>query len=50
MKPDDIIDHIDGWLSEHAWRLDEQEIDFALDVRRLVEQLESEELVPAGTS
>lgn len=50
MNPHDIINHIDGWLDEHAWRLDDPQIDFALDVRRLVEQLETEELVTAGTN
>ena len=50
MKPNDIIDHIDDWLNEHSWRLDDQEIDFALDIRRLVDQLENEELVGAGTN
>ncbi len=44
MKPQQIIAHIDEWLSEHGWRLDEPEIDFALDLRRLVEQLEQDDL------
>jgi hypothetical protein len=39
MQPEQIIAHIDGWLTEQAWRLGENEIDFALDVRRLVAEL-----------
>ena len=40
MTPDDIITHIDDWLAEHAWSLDDKPIDFALDVRRLIADLE----------
>ncbi len=39
MGPRRIIAHIDAWLNEHGWRLDDRGIDFALDVRRLVDQL-----------
>ncbi len=40
MKPETIIAEIDAWLTEHAWKLDESNIDFALDVRRMVVELE----------
>ncbi len=42
MQPEQIIQHIDEWLTEHGWRLGDSEIDFALDVRRLVAQLDRE--------
>jgi hypothetical protein len=49
MKPEEIIEHIDEWLDEHSWRLGDPDLDFALDVRRLVNQLErDEERTPAG--
>lgn len=39
MSPDQIIEHIDEWLNEQAWRLAESEIDFALDIRHLIAAL-----------
>lgn len=42
MTPETIIAEIDAWLTEHAWLLDEKNIDFALDVRRMVVELEAE--------
>ena len=36
----DLIEYIDSWIDENAWRLDDRIIDFALDVR----------LMAAGTS
>jgi hypothetical protein len=35
-----IIAQIDAWLEEYAWRLDDTAIDFALDIRRSVVELE----------
>jgi len=35
-----IIAQIDAWLEEYAWRLDDTAIDFALDMRRAVVELE----------
>ena len=40
MQPEQIIEQIDEWLTEHGWRLSESEIDFALDIRHLVAELE----------
>jgi|GEM_PF-4155640 len=40
MTPERIIAQIDAWLAEHAWRLDETNIDFALDLRQMVLELE----------
>ena len=31
----ELIRFIDGWLEENQWRLDQQTLDFALDVRLL---------------
>jgi hypothetical protein len=31
----ELIRFIDGWLEENEWRLDQQTLDFALDVRLL---------------
>ena len=36
----ELIEYIDAWIEENAWRLDDRLIDFALDVR----------LMAAGTS
>lgn len=35
-----IIAQIDAWLEEYAWRLDDTAIDFALDMRQAVTDLE----------
>ncbi len=29
----ELVEYIDEWIDENAWRLDERIIDFALDVR-----------------
>lgn len=47
MTPENIVAEIDTWLTEHAWRLDDKNIDFALDLRRMILELE-EERVPVG--
>ena len=31
----ELIDYIDSWLDENAWRLDQRTLDFALDVRNM---------------
>lgn len=31
----ELVRFIDGWLEENEWRLDQQTLDFALDVRLL---------------
>ena len=40
MTAETIIAQIDAWLEEYAWRLDDTAIDFALDMRRAVVELE----------
>lgn len=42
MKPERIIEHIDEWLDQNGWRLAESEIDFALDIRGLVAELQNQ--------
>lgn len=42
MQPEHIIEQIDEWLTENGWRLGESEIDFALDIRQLVAELDSQ--------
>lgn len=49
MQPEHIIEQIDDWLTENGWRLSESEIDFALDIRQLVAELEPR-LEPALTN
>lgn len=29
----ELIEYVDAWIEENAWRLDDRLIDFALDVR-----------------
>lgn len=50
MKTDEIITHIDDWLTEHAWALDDKQIDFALDIRRLIGELEEADQPELTTS
>ncbi len=40
MNAETIIAQIDAWLEEYAWRLDDTAIDFALDMRQAVTDLE----------
>jgi len=35
---EDVLRFIDQWLDDHAWKVDGYVIDFALDVRSLVEE------------
>lgn len=42
MQPEQIIDHIDEWLNQNGWHITERTIDFALDLRQLVAELEVE--------
>jgi len=37
---EDITRFIDAWLDENSWRIDSGVIDFALDVRRLLADLD----------
>lgn len=43
-----LIEFIDTWLDEHAWRLDERTLDFVLDARLLAAGEHYEE-APAAT-
>ena len=43
MDTQHIIDFIDHWLDENGWRTDSRVADFALDVRLMLEALETEE-------
>ena len=31
----ELIEYIDTWLDDNAWRLDQRTLDFALDVRNI---------------
>lgn len=51
MTAETIIAQIDAWLEEYGWRLDDTAIDFALDMRRSVVELEeSVTLVELGAA
>lgn len=43
-----VVDFIDAWLSENAWTIDSRVIDFALDVRNMLAEIEAPVPEPVG--
>ena len=42
-ETDIVVGFIDEWLAEHGWRLDDRALDFALDVRAMLDEAPIEE-------
>jgi hypothetical protein len=42
-ETDIVVGFIDEWLAEHGWRLDDRVLDFALDVRAMLDEAPVEE-------
>lgn len=42
-ESDTVVEFIDEWLAEHGWRLDDRVLDFALDVRTMLDEEPAEE-------
>ena len=40
VSQEDILRFVDQWLDENSWKLDAAVVDFALDVRQLVSNLD----------
>lgn len=47
-EPDFVVGFIDEWLAEHGWRLDDRVLDFALDVRAMLDEAPVEERQPVS--
>lgn len=47
MTPDAIIAKIDNWLTSSGWRLDDDHIDFALDLRSMIGRLDQSDTFPS---
>lgn len=39
-ETDTVVGFIDEWLAEHGWRLDDRVLDFALDVRTMLDEVD----------
>ena len=46
--PESAVDFIDAWLTENAWTIDSRVIDFALDVRNMLAEVEAPAPEPVG--
>lgn len=45
-----VVDFIDAWLADNAWTVDSRAIDFALDVRNMLAELEKARPEPVGAA
>lgn len=45
-----VVDFIDAWLADSAWTVDSRAIDFALDVRNMLIELENALPEPVGAA
>ena len=45
-----VVDFIDAWLADNAWTVDSRAIDFALDVRNMLDELEKALPEPVGAA
>ena len=43
-----VVGFIDEWLAEHGWRLDDRVLDFALDVRAMLDEAPVEDRQPVS--
>jgi len=43
-----VVDFIDAWLTENAWTIDSRVIDFALDLRNMLAEVEASVPEPVG--
>ncbi len=43
-----ILDFIDAWLADNAWTADSRVIDFALDIRNMLAEIEESLPEPVG--
>lgn len=43
-----VVDFIDAWLTENAWTIDSRVVDFALDVRNMLAEVEASAPEPVG--
>lgn len=43
-----VVGFIDEWLAEHGWRVEDRVIDFALDVRKMLDEETAEERQPVS--
>lgn len=48
--PRQVVDFIDAWLADNAWTVDSRAIDFALDVRNMLDELEKALPEPVGAA
>jgi hypothetical protein len=43
-----VVDFIDAWLTANAWTIDSRVIDFALDLRNMLAEVEASVPEPVG--